>query len=374
MSRRPPKDHKTQAEDSRVYSVTGDIQAVVVNDVLSRLRHALQSFVDKYKGLCPKDVRQAWVDDYVDFHRCKNDPHKPTIELENLTFDVLLHVLRPYNKIAHEALIKHWNLYFKDKKSKSNTFRVDRLLNDLRLLRNDLSGHQHWEGGTTFFARDRDVVKLFSGARKLFELVGHSPNEIRDAIAFFYASSVLERDFTRDELIRRQSMTRFHTEELRNQMGDLLFAELISTYGVRTVTKPVNKLLQEWRHIVLGINDSEPSGLLSLIIPSPNEKAASSPVENSLDENAASSSVDNSSDENAALSSVDDSPDENAAPPPADNSPESTSPASPTPEACTDDDDEVDWLLLDEEEDGEDTIVYCLLDLDDWVKLECDDP
>lgn len=120
-----------------------------------------------------------------------------------------------------------------------------------------------------------------------------------------------------------------------------------------------------------GINGSEPSGS-SLIISSPGEKAAFSSVEKSTDENAASSSVDNSSDENAASSSVDDSPDENAAPPPVDNSPQSASPDSPVLEACTDDD--VDWLFMDEEEDGEDTMVYCLLDFDrDWVKVKSED-
>lgn len=166
MSRKPQKDHKTQVEGSRVFTVTGDIQAVVVNDVFSKLRHALQSFVDKYKDLCSKEVRRAWVDDYVEFHRCRpEDSRKPTVELENLTFDVLLHVLRPYNKTAHEALIRHWNLYFKDKGAG-----IGRLLTELRNLRNDLCGHQHWEGA--FFARDHDVVKLFAGARRVLDLVG----------------------------------------------------------------------------------------------------------------------------------------------------------------------------------------------------------
>jgi len=136
-------------------------------------------------------------------------------------------------------------------------------------------------------------------------------------------------------------------------MGNILFAELTCTnkYGIA--------ILQEWQSSVLGITDSEPPSSLSPIIPA-------------LDDNAASSSINNHHESASAASSPINIPPESApaASSPINNPLESSSPASPAHETFTADDVD-DWFFLDEEEDGDDTMVYCLLDFDrDWVKIK----
>lgn len=164
-----------QSKGTRVFSVSGDIQAAVVNKVFSTLTHALQDFVDAHKNGCPVEVRQKWADEYASYRRLEGDNHlrKPTVQLENLKFDVLLNLLAPPDKNAHEALIKHWNQYFTNVK----TGKATKHLNDLRALRNNLSGHQNWENASANFTSDHDVVRLFDVARNILEVVGEC-NEI----------------------------------------------------------------------------------------------------------------------------------------------------------------------------------------------------
>ncbi|RUS19065.1 hypothetical protein BC937DRAFT_88027 [Endogone sp. FLAS-F59071] len=235
--------------NTRVFSVSADIQAAIVNEVFWTLTKALQDFVESHKNDCPIEAKQKWVDEYAEFHRIKGDnPRKPTVQLENLKFDVLVNLLEPpFNNGAHNDLAKYWSRHFKD-----NINTVRKHLQELRVLRNNLSGHQSWEKETANFTSDREVVKLFRVAQKVLSLVGRSPYEIGDAITFFYASFVLERDLTRDELAQRLKTTRFQSNKLRNKMARIMYDDLnYRINGLKNITTNDEEILDEWCKSVL---------------------------------------------------------------------------------------------------------------------------
>lgn len=155
-------------EELRTFAVSGAIQAAIINDVLSTVTYAMQRFVDKYKGTCSPQLLKDWFYNYIIENRLHSfeDNRMPNVTLEGLDFGAIVSLLRGAAGNKKDGqLLTHWKQFFGGRKNVG-------VLAELRILRNQLSGHPRWKKSTNNFVSDGQICKLFNCAREVLVLVG----------------------------------------------------------------------------------------------------------------------------------------------------------------------------------------------------------